>query len=100
MRTRKRAARLERMNQLIKMKATGSPGSLADRLHVSEATVYRDIQWFRSLGMPIKYCKVRQSYYYEPWIFRRQEVFISKSVKIQAMKTAGLTEVLVLGPMG
>ncbi len=56
---------LERLDQLIRMKATGNPASLARRFNISERKVYRLISELKDMGFPIKYCKERQSYYYE-----------------------------------
>jgi predicted DNA-binding transcriptional regulator YafY len=56
--------RLQRLHRLIRLKATGTPSQLASRLQVSERTVYNEVETLRALGAPIKYCKVRQSYFY------------------------------------
>ena len=55
---------LERLDQLIRMKATGTPKQLARRLDISERQVYRLIHEMKESGFPIDYCKERQSYYY------------------------------------
>jgi predicted DNA-binding transcriptional regulator YafY len=57
--------RLDYLNSLIRRKATGSPKQLANKLTVSERTVFAYIEILKSLGAEIKFCKVRQSYYYE-----------------------------------
>ncbi|MEO1514740.1 MAG: HTH domain-containing protein [Bacteroidota bacterium] len=57
--------RLERVHDLIRRKATGSPQQLANRLDVSIRTVYEIISTMKSLGGPIYYCHNRQSYCYE-----------------------------------
>lgn len=56
---------LERLDQLIRMKATGSPKALAYRLDVSERQIYRFISELKAMGFPIEYCKMRQSYFYD-----------------------------------
>ena len=56
--------RLKRLDQLIRLKATGTPAQLASRLHVSERTVYNEILTLRLLGAPVEFCKVRNSYFY------------------------------------
>lgn len=62
---------LERIDQLIRLKATGRPKNLADRLEVSEATVYRVIDTMKELNAPILYDISRQSYVYsEPARFK------------------------------
>lgn len=55
---------LERMDQLIRLKATGKPKQLADKLEVSEATVFRMIETMKELNAPICYDLSRQSYVY------------------------------------
>ena len=56
---------LERIDQLIKLKATGTPTELAARLGVSERTVYNILETLRDLGVAINYNKQRKTYYYE-----------------------------------
>ena len=60
----KQIALLERVDQLIHLKATGRPKQLAERLEVSEATVFRIIDTMKQLNAPIYYDLVRQSYVY------------------------------------
>jgi hypothetical protein len=55
---------LERLDQLIRAKATGSAQELADRLNVSKRTVFYLLAQMRDMGAPIQYCHTRQSYYY------------------------------------
>ena len=44
----KQIALLERMDQLVRLKATGRPKKLAERLQVSEATVFRIIDTMKA----------------------------------------------------
>ncbi|WP_190810311.1 HTH domain-containing protein [Flagellimonas sp. S3867] len=55
---------LERIDQLIRLKATGRPKQLAERLGVSEATVFRVIETMKEMNAPICYDLTRQSYMY------------------------------------
>ncbi len=57
--------RLKRIDQLIRIKGTGTPAQLAQRLGFSERTVYDYLNMMKDMGAPIKYCNFRQSYYYE-----------------------------------
>jgi Predicted transcriptional regulator len=58
----------KRIDYLISRKSTGSPESLADRLEVSRASIFRYINELKNLGAPINYCKDRGTYYYsEPY---------------------------------
>jgi predicted DNA-binding transcriptional regulator YafY len=65
MQIQKFISRTRRLDHLIRRKSTGSPAQLANRLGVSEATIYRYIQELKDMGAPIKYCRERQSYKYE-----------------------------------
>ena len=51
-------SRIERIDQLIKMKATGSPEELAERLEISKRQVYRYFDIIKNQGKDI---------YYDPW---------------------------------
>ncbi|UJH67227.1 HTH domain-containing protein [Allomuricauda sp. SCSIO 65647] len=55
---------LERIDQLIRLKSTGKPKQLAERLGVSEATVFRMIEIMKEMNAPICYDLTRQSYIY------------------------------------
>ena len=58
-------SRLHRMDQLIRLKATGSPKEFAARLQVSQSMMYKNLDVLKSLGGPITYCKASESYRYE-----------------------------------
>ena len=60
----KQIAVLERVDQLVRLKATGRPKQLAKRLEVSEATVFRIIETMKEMNAPIYYDLSRQSYMY------------------------------------
>jgi len=55
---------IERIDQLIRLKATGSTSDLANRLGVARSTVYEIIETMKSMGAEIKYCRIRRSFYY------------------------------------
>ena len=61
----KKLKQIERLDQLIRMKATGSPDKLANRFEVSERNIYRLINAMKSMGAPIEYCHQRCTYYYD-----------------------------------
>ena len=58
-------SRLERIDYLIRKKATGTPEELAQRLGIHVSKVYETISYLKSLGAPISYSIDRQSYYYQ-----------------------------------
>jgi hypothetical protein len=58
--------KLHRIDHLIRMKATGQPHELAQRLKVSPSTLYEYLDVMKKvLSAPIRYCHVRRSYVYE-----------------------------------
>ena len=57
--------RIERLHLLIKRKATGTPKELANRLQVSEASVYEYIKTLKEMGAPVAYDIYRKSYVYD-----------------------------------
>ncbi|MBY5959209.1 hypothetical protein KUV50_13735 [Membranicola marinus] len=56
--------RLQRIHQLIRRKATGPPHDFSSRLGISNRQLYRLLDELKSYGLPIEYCRTRQSYYY------------------------------------
>ncbi|MEZ5043646.1 MAG: HTH domain-containing protein [Saprospiraceae bacterium] len=59
---------LRRIDALIRRKATGNYIQLSKKLGVSQASIYRYLDDLRSLGAPVVYCRLRQSFYYsEPY---------------------------------
>lgn len=58
--------KLNRIDQLIRLKATGQPHELAGRLEISPSTLYEYIDIMRNvLSAPIRYCHIQRSYVYE-----------------------------------
>ena len=55
---------IERIDQLIRLKATGTPQELSLKLELSERTVYRYVDEMKALGVPIEYDKNYGSYIY------------------------------------
>lgn len=55
---------MERIDRLTRLKATGTPKELANRLDISERSLYNLIKQMKSLGAPIEYNKARNSYQY------------------------------------
>jgi predicted DNA-binding transcriptional regulator YafY len=57
--------RLARLDHLIRIKGTGTPAQLAERLNLSERSIYDYINFMKGLGCPIKFDSYRESYFYE-----------------------------------
>jgi DeoR/GlpR family transcriptional regulator of sugar metabolism len=62
---RKIIERLERIDQLLRMKATGTPRELAARLNISESTLYDTLQLMKEKDCPIIYDKLKRTYHYD-----------------------------------
>ena len=56
--------RLKRIHHLIRRKATGPPCQFSEKLGISDRQLYRLLDELKSYGLPIEYCRHRQSYYY------------------------------------
>ncbi|MEW7280978.1 hypothetical protein ABW636_20485 [Aquimarina sp. 2201CG1-2-11] len=55
---------IQRIDQLIRMHATGTPVNLASRLGISRAQTYRIIDIMKALNAPIEYDFTIQSFVY------------------------------------
>ncbi|NBC07359.1 MAG: HTH domain-containing protein [Bacteroidetes bacterium] len=67
---------LERLDQLIRLKATGSPSELANRLGLSRRQTLRILRELREEGFPIEFDRGRQSYVYTEPVSLRFEVLV------------------------
>ncbi len=56
---------LDRLDDLIRRKATGSSDQLAARFGCSRRTIYNYLKTLQELGAKVSYCDQRRSYYYE-----------------------------------
>lgn len=58
--------RLQQIDQLIRLKATGQPHELARKLRISPSTLYEYMDIMKNvLAAPIRYCHIRRSYVYD-----------------------------------
>jgi hypothetical protein len=57
--------RIETIDRLIRIKSTGNPKVLAQKVNVSERSLYGILAFMKERGAPIAYCRYRKSYYYE-----------------------------------
>jgi len=55
---------IDRLDQLIRMKATGSPQALSKKLGVTRKTIYNLINLMKAMNAPVEYCISSQSFYY------------------------------------
>jgi predicted DNA-binding transcriptional regulator YafY len=56
---------LERLDQFIRLEATGSPDKLAEKMNTSRRTLFRIIESLKDLGCPIYYNRSKNSYCYK-----------------------------------
>ncbi len=56
--------RINRIDNLIRLKATGTAKELADKIGVSRRMVYNYIETMKELGAPIEYDSAKQTFYY------------------------------------
>jgi len=62
---------LKRADNLIRLKATGNPVFFAEKLNISERSLYILLQQLKEIGAPIAYSRVRESYFYtQPTILK------------------------------
>jgi hypothetical protein len=57
-------SRLERIDQFIRQERTGNAPAFANRLAISVRQLYNLIDELKDLGLPVEYCRTRQTYYY------------------------------------
>ncbi|WP_428230597.1 hypothetical protein [Flavobacterium sp.] len=65
------------IHKLISTEKTGSPSAFARKLCVSRSQLYNELELIKDLDAPLKYCKKRETYYYETSF----EVVLSFSLK-------------------
>lgn len=56
---------IDRLHNLIKRKATGTPEQLSEKFEVSVGTIKNWINILKDRNLPVKYCRDKQTYYYE-----------------------------------
>ncbi len=61
----KYVARVKRMDDLIRRKATGTPDEFAQRLGISKSMLMLNLMELKQLGAPVKFSHIEQTYYYE-----------------------------------
>ncbi|MFO7842183.1 MAG: helix-turn-helix domain-containing protein [Bacteroidales bacterium] len=57
--------RLQRIDQLIRMEATGSPREFAHKLNISVSTLYELLNCMKEIGARIYYNRQKTTYVYE-----------------------------------
>lgn len=57
-------SRMERIDQFIRQERTGNAPAFARRLEISVRQLYNLIDELKDLGLPIEYCRTRQTFFY------------------------------------
>jgi predicted transcriptional regulator len=72
--------RIQRIDNLINLRATGTPDEFAELLGIRRSTLFKSLQELRDLNLDIRYSTSRRSYYYadERRIKITIEKFLSK----------------------
>ncbi|WPO80235.1 hypothetical protein [Flavobacterium sp. KACC 22761] len=69
---------MKKIHKLICGEKTGAPIAFARKLHLSRSQLYNELEVIKELDAPIKYCKKRETFYYETPF----ELVLSYSFKI------------------
>jgi len=69
---------LQRIDQLIRTRATGTPSKLANILGISERNVYRLIADLRENGFPIAYDRESGNYFYKEMVKLEISIIVGK----------------------
>jgi len=56
--------RLIRLDYLIHLKSTGTPANCANKIGISERSLYDYLKMLKEMGAPIKFSRHRGTYYY------------------------------------
>lgn len=77
--------RLIRLDYLIHLKSTGTPANCANKIGISERSLYDYLKMLKEMGAPIKFSRNRGTYYYnEEGRFRVS--FISRQLQERVEK--------------
>lgn len=61
--------RIERVDQMIRMRATGPPEKLAEQLGISRRTLFNILDFMKNQGAEIGYSQEKKSYYYKTKVY-------------------------------
>lgn len=56
--------KIKRIDQFVRMQATGTPEEFAQRLGIAKSTLYSYINVMKELDIPIQYNNERRTFYY------------------------------------
>ncbi|MBT2160507.1 hypothetical protein [Zobellia barbeyronii] len=90
----KQISLIERIDQLVRLHATGTPEELATRLNISRAKLYRVIDVMKALEAPIVYDISRQSFMYEDEVRFKCGFYVKSLRENEAISINGGTIVM------
>ena len=69
MKLKEKNEQVERVTQLIRLKATGTPDELAEKLKVCKRTLHNILATFKKEGIEVYYCSNRRSYCFKQNVY-------------------------------
>jgi predicted DNA-binding transcriptional regulator YafY len=57
--------RITRIDDLIRIRGTGTPSELAEKIGISERSMYEYLRLMKDFGAPVAYSRQRKSYFYK-----------------------------------
>lgn len=81
--------RYQRLDQLIRLRCTGQPSELAERIGISESYLYACLNELKEIGLPVRYNSNIQSYYYEEDVRLKLEIGVEKLTLLEKTNTSG-----------
>lgn len=65
MKSLKQIDRINKIHSLISSQKTGTPDTFAKQLYLSRRQMYNELEFFKNLNAQIKYCKKKETFYYD-----------------------------------
>jgi Mn-dependent DtxR family transcriptional regulator len=78
--------RIERIDQLIRIKGTGTADQLAEKLGISRRSVFNLLNEMKEKGAPIKYDQYRGSYYYDEEGYFKIAIYFKRKDHLEPVK--------------
>jgi len=57
--------RINKIHTLINSEKTGTPEAFVEKLYLSRQQMYNELEFYKDLNAQIKYCKKRETFYYD-----------------------------------
>ncbi len=77
---------MQQLHELIEKECTGSPSELADKLTISERSVYLLLEQLRDFDAQVAYSRGRKTYYY------REEFKLAIGISVSVVNHNGSTD--------